>query len=62
GLLIGTAAGDRVIVRPSGTEPKLKCYLEVILPCTGDIVPREQAQARLATIAAEMTQHLGLTG
>lgn len=62
GLLISTDAGDRVIVRPSGTEPKLKCYLEVILPCTGDIVPREQAQARLATITAEMTQHLGLAG
>ena len=62
GLLIGTAAGDRVIVRPSGTEPKLKCYLEVILPCTGDVVPREQAHKRLTMIAAELTRHLGLAG
>ena len=31
-LLYLTAAGDRVIVRPSGTEPKLKCYLEVVVP------------------------------
>lgn len=30
--LVFTGAGVRVVVRPSGTEPKLKCYLEVVLP------------------------------
>ena len=36
GILILTEANDRVIARPSGTEPKLKCYLEVVLPVDGD--------------------------
>ena len=31
--------GDiRVIVRPSGTEPKLKCYIEVISPTEGEAI------------------------
>ncbi len=32
GLRIWLSGGVRVIVRPSGTEAKLKCYLEVITP------------------------------
>ena len=28
GWLVVTERGDRVLARPSGTEPKLKCYLE----------------------------------
>jgi phosphomannomutase len=32
GLRYRLAGGARVIVRPSGTEPKLKCYLEVVMP------------------------------
>ena len=35
GILIRTEADDRVIIRPSGTEPKLKCYLEVVMDVDG---------------------------
>ena len=45
GLRYRTAAGGRVIVRPSGTEPKLKCYLEVVVTTEGGL-PRAKATAK----------------
>ncbi|MFT4135946.1 phospho-sugar mutase [Microbacterium sp.] len=59
GLLYLTEADDRVIVRPSGTEPKLKCYLEVVLPCEDGVVPRAAAAERLERIRADVTAALG---
>ncbi|MFF4619885.1 phospho-sugar mutase [Nonomuraea jabiensis] len=55
-------SGDgRVVVRPSGTEPKLKCYLEVVVPVTGDVAQaREQAARDLAALKADLAACLDL--
>jgi phosphomannomutase len=53
----------KVVVRPSGTEPKLKCYLEAHLsvPPGADLVAaRGQARSMLATMRSEMSAALGL--
>jgi phosphomannomutase len=53
--------GARVIVRPSGTEPKLKCYLEVVVAVTGDLTAaRATAERALDDIDAAMTAVLAL--
>jgi phosphomannomutase len=60
-LIIGEMI--KVVVRPSGTEPKLQCYLEVHLGTTSSAdIPATRAQARsvLATIRSEMSAVLGL--
>jgi phosphomannomutase len=56
GLRYYLADESRVIVRPSGTEPKLKVYLEVVEPVTGGELrgARERAAKRLAGIRADL--------
>ncbi|MFC6236844.1 phospho-sugar mutase [Longivirga aurantiaca] len=61
GVRLHLAQGTRVIVRPSGTEPKLKCYLEVVVPVTSDVeASRLVAQHRLAALKDGMAEVLGL--
>lgn len=48
GRLLRTEDGARIVVRPSGTEPKLKCYLEVV----GDTYAA--AQQRVEALKAEL--------
>jgi phosphomannomutase len=61
GLRYRLAHGARVIVRPSGTEPKVKCYLEVVEPVGPDIdAARAAATDRLAAIRADLALAAGL--
>ncbi len=58
-----TLDGARVIVRPSGTEPKLKCYLEVVVPVAdraGLTAAREKAAGLLAAIKRDLSAAAGI--
>jgi phosphomannomutase len=63
GLRYRLAEGARVIVRPSGTEPKIKCYLEVVVPVDaedGVDAARIAAVGRLDAIRADLAHAAGL--
>jgi phosphomannomutase len=68
GLRLLAADDTRVVVRPSGTEPKVKCYLEVIEALDEDAsydevtAARTRARTRLDTLAREIADTLGLPG
>ncbi|MEV0635413.1 phospho-sugar mutase [Streptomyces sp. NPDC050619] len=58
-----TLDGARVIVRPSGTEPKLKCYLEVVVPiATHTDLPEAHAKATalLTAIKRDLSTAAGI--
>jgi phosphomannomutase len=73
GLRFVLADDARVVVRPSGTEPKLKCYLEVVVPVgptggpggtggsAGDVrAARAVARERLDAVKRDLGAVLGL--
>ncbi len=63
GLRYRLAEGGRVIVRPSGTEPKLKCYLEVVVPVTPDDgvdAARIAAAGRLDALGSDIRKAAGI--
>jgi phosphomannomutase len=51
-ILLDMADGRRVIVRPSGTEPKLKCYLQAVSDS------KDSSQKLLAELKAAMQEQL----
>jgi phosphomannomutase len=59
--LLFDGASVRAVVRPSGTEPKLKCYLQVRRPAgEGLAESRAAAAAAMAAARADLTAALGL--
>jgi len=62
GLHLATASNARVIIRPSGTEPKVKAYLEVIKPVTdGDVAAaRALAEEEMLALEADVRTVLGV--
>lgn len=52
--------GSRIMVRPSGTEPKLKVYIDVVAKDGQLGERRKDAERRLSALAAGMKELLGL--
>lgn len=53
GLRLWLENGIRIIIRPSGTEAKIKCYIEVI-----SHLGRDEAMSIIAQLRAPLTQYL----
>ncbi|MEW9526987.1 phospho-sugar mutase [Microbispora sp. NPDC049125] len=61
GLRYRLSGDARVVVRPSGTEPKLKCYLEVVVPVEDDVAAaRVRAAEDLDALRKDLAAVLGL--
>ncbi|VTR77040.1 phospho-sugar mutase [Cellulomonas hominis] len=66
GIRLLSQDDTRVIVRPSGTEPKVKCYLEVVVPveehASAETVgeARRVARERLDRVRLDVAEALGI--
>ena len=59
GLRFRLEGDARIVVRPSGTEPKLKAYLEVIVPVTASLAAaREAAADRMVAVKRDLAAAL----
>ena len=62
GIRLALDGDTRIICRPSGTEPKLKCYLEVVR--RGDrldgVPPAQRADRDAGAIKTDLAAALGL--
>ena len=62
GLLFHLEGGGRVIVRPSGTEPKVKVYLQSVVPVASPTdldAARATARTQINAMAADAREWLG---
>ena len=51
-----------MVIRPSGTEPKLKCYMEVVVPVAGSVADaRARADRALDAIRDDLAAIVRLT-
>jgi phosphomannomutase len=55
GMWLGLGAAGRIVVRPSGTEPKLKVYIEIV----GEVA-REAATETVSAIKTDMSVFFGV--
>jgi phosphomannomutase len=62
-VFVLTGPRTRAVIRPSGTEPKLKAYLEVVEPAPADTpalwAARGRARDRLDTLRAQVSAMIG---